>query len=198
MIILKTENTAELIVKKSRFIAYAKKCDSISEVKELVSATRKEHKDANHVVHAAVVNNEFSFSDDREPKNTAGRPAFEVLKGSGISNICVLIVRYFGGTLLGTGGLVKAYGDATRLVLQNAETEEKTEKELIRFSLPYSLYESVKHVLASFEASDVKEAFLSEIDISALIKKDDIILIKKELSDISNGKISVKTEKPTC
>jgi len=120
---LVTEAQAELVVKKSRFIAIARKCTSTQMAKDLVKETKALHPKAKHVVHAAVVGNEFSFSDDKEPKNTAGRPAFEVLKGSGVNNICVLVVRYFGGTLLGTGGLVHAYGDSVKLVLSKITTD---------------------------------------------------------------------------
>ena len=91
-----------------------------------VKQIRDEHPNATHVVHAAVIGPKgdlYSMSDDREPKNTAGRPALEVLKGSGVTNILVCIVRYFGGTLLGTGGLVKAYGDSTKEVLGVIKTE---------------------------------------------------------------------------
>lgn len=120
---LVSEAQAELVVKKSRFIAIARKCTSTQMAKDLVKEVRAQHPKANHVVHAAVIGNEFSFSDDKEPKNTAGRPAFEVLKGSGVNNICILIVRYFGGTLLGTGGLVHAYSDAAKLVLSKIKTD---------------------------------------------------------------------------
>ena len=103
---------AEIEVKKSRFIAIAIPANSLEDVKKAVQQVRSEHPDATHVVHAAVIGKAgtiYSSSDDKEPKNTAGRPALEVVKGSGITDIAVCIVRYFGGTLLGTGGLVKAY-----------------------------------------------------------------------------------------
>ena len=97
MKVLKEERKAELVVKKSRFIAIARTCKDPAEVKRIVDETRALYPDATHVVHAAVMGNQFSFSDDHEPKNTAGRPALEVLKGSDITNIIVLIIRYFGG-----------------------------------------------------------------------------------------------------
>ena len=88
---------SEIIVKKSRFIAIAVKSESLEEVKEIVRAVRDKHPKANHVVHAAVIGKSgslYSSSDDKDPKNTAGRPALEVLKGSGITNITDCIVRY--------------------------------------------------------------------------------------------------------
>ncbi|MCR4676569.1 MAG: YigZ family protein [Sphaerochaetaceae bacterium] len=188
MIILKTERQAEITVKKSRFIAIAKKCTSLDQIKGFVEETRRIHSGANHVVHCAVIGNQFSFSDDREPKNTAGRPAFEVLKGSGISNICVLIVRYFGGTLLGTGGLVKAYSDAVKAVLDGIETEEKVEK--CRFSIVfgYEYYEMLRRIFSEYEVAVEEEAFQTHINIIAGVAKTRFDELVKKISDLTNGK----------
>ena len=191
MKVLKEERKAELIVKKSRFIAIARTCSNPAEVKKIVEETRAQYPDATHVVHAAVMGNQFSFSDDHEPKNTAGRPALEVLKGSGITNIIVLIIRYFGGTLLGTGGLVKAYGDSTKLVLDGIQTEELVEKTPFSMTIGYEMYESTKRILASVNADSVKEDFGTEITISGQIPvsaKDSLV---SQISDLSNGRRQV-------
>ena len=191
MKVLKEERKAELIVKKSRFIAIARTCSNPAEVKKIVDETRAQYPDATHVVHAAVMGNQFSFSDDHEPKNTAGRPALEVLKGSGITNIIVLIIRYFGGTLLGTGGLVKAYGDSTKLVLDGIQTEELVEKTPFSMTIGYEMYESTKRILASVNADSVKEDFGTEITISGQIPvsaKDSLV---SQVSDLSNGRRQV-------
>lgn len=189
MLILKNPAQTELVVKKSRFIAIALPCNDITQVKEMVEKTRKENPGANHVVHAAVVGNQFSFSDDREPKNTAGRPAFEVLNGSGISNICVMVVRYFGGTLLGTGGLVKAYGDSVKNVLQVAQTEEYVEKSCFEIKIPYTMYENVKRLLTSLDATIDHEDFQSDIVINGLVPISNQDSLQAGLSELSNGSI---------
>ena len=189
MLILKNPAQTELVVKKSRFIAIALPCNDITQVKEMVEKTRKENPGANHVVHAAVVGNQFSFSDDREPKNTAGRPAFEVLKGSGISNICVMVVRYFGGTLLGTGGLVKAYGDSVKNVLQVAQTEEYVEKSCFEIKIPYTMYENVKRLLTSLDATIDHEDFQSDVVINGLVPISNQDSLQAGLSELSNGSI---------
>lgn len=163
----------------------------MQDVKILVDQTRALHPDANHVVHCAVIGNEFSFSDDREPKGTAGRPALEVLKGSKISNICVLIVRYFGGTLLGTGGLVKAYGDSVKAVLENIKTEELVEKEDFSFLISYDLYESTKRILEALSASDIKETFECGISITGKIPTTNFKSLQSQLANLSNGKINL-------
>ena len=191
MKVIKQERQVELIVKKSRFIAIAKTCNDISDVKRLVDQTRAQYSDATHVVHAAVIGSQFSFSDDHEPKNTAGRPALEVLKGSGITNIIVLIIRYFGGTLLGTGGLVKAYGDSTKLVLDGLETEELIEKTQFTLTIGYELYETVKRLLSQVNADNLQEDFATEITISGLLPASEKDNLQSQISNISNGKRSV-------
>ena len=191
MKVLKEERSTELIVKKSRFIAIARTCNDPADVKRIVDQTRAQYPDATHVVHAAVMGSQFSYSDDHEPKNTAGRPALEVLKGSGITNIIVLIIRYFGGTLLGTGGLVKAYGDSTKMVLDGIATEELVEKVSFSLTIGYEMYESVKRILGSLSADSVKEDFGTEISISGQIplsEKDNLV---SRISDLSNGRRTV-------
>lgn len=191
MKVLKEEKQAELVVKKSRFISIARMCNSPADVKRIVDETRTQYPDATHVVHAAVMGNQFSFSDDHEPKNTAGRPALEVLKGSGITNIIVLIIRYFGGTLLGTGGLVKAYGDSTKLVLDGIKTEELVEKSSFSLTIGYEMYENTKRLLASVAADSIKEDFGTEISITGTIPVSNKDTLASQISDLSNGKRSV-------
>ena len=174
---------SEIIVKKSRFIAIAVKSESLEEVKEIVRAVRDKHPKANHVVHAAVIGKSgslYSSSDDKEPKNTAGRPALEVLKGSGITNITVCIVRYFGGTLLGTGGLVKAYGDAVKSVLEIVKTEEMREKENLTLAFQYEYYTLLKRLFEQYCVNVVSEDFSTEIRIALSIDKDkkDMFILK--------------------
>ena len=86
------------------------------------------------------------MSDDGEPPGTAGRPALAVLRGSGLGDIALVVTRYFGGTLLGTGGLVRAYGDAAKAVLAIAAREEKIERRALRVLLPYSAYEQARRL----------------------------------------------------
>ncbi len=193
MLTLLEEERCEIEVKKSRFISIALPVTSLKEVKDKVKKTWEEYPDATHVVHAAVVGQsgtEFSFSDDREPKNTAGRPALEVLKGSGITNICVCIIRYFGGTLLGTGGLVKAYSDATKEVLKKIKTEKLTEKEPFTLKLNYDHFTLVKRALVEYEINS-NETFGEYITITGDVKKEDKASFVKKIQDIGQGKITI-------
>ncbi|MCK9285957.1 MAG: YigZ family protein [Sphaerochaetaceae bacterium] len=185
-------NTA-IEVKKSKFIAYAYPVATAQELKDLVNAMRKEHPQANHVVHAAVFGEQgtqFSMSDDREPKNTAGRPSLEVLKGSSITNIAVLIVRYFGGTLLGTGGLVKAYQDAVRAVLDILRTEELVEKTTFSLVIGYEVYDQVKLLLTTLKAQ-IQEDFGTSITINGTIESQKRLQLTDQIIELTRGTSTV-------
>ena len=186
--------TAEIEIKKSRFISIAYPVESLEEVKEKVIYTRALHPNATHVVHSAVVGKSgtlFSSSDDREPKNTAGRPSLEVLKGSGITNICVCIVRYFGGTLLGTGGLVKAYGDSTKEVLKIVKTEELIERESFAVVMQYDHYTLAKRLLDETTATDITEDFGVGITIKGKIPLSMHDILQKGFQNIGQGRIQL-------
>ena len=183
---------AGIEVKKSRFIAIAIPTSTMEEVKEAVLSVRREHPDANHVVHASVIGKAgtmYSSSDDREPKNTAGRPALEVVKGSGITNITVAIVRYFGGTLLGTGGLVKAYGDSAKEVLKVVPTEELIEKTSFTMTIPYNSYTLVKRLFETLSVTLIKEDFDISIRLEGQLPSDNLDELRKGAADIGQGRI---------
>ncbi len=184
----------ELEVRKSKFLAFAMPCSSLTEAKHMVNTLKAEHPGANHVVHAAVVGehgDEFSYSDDREPKNTAGRPALEVLKGSGITNVAIYIVRYFGGTLLGTGGLVKAYGESAKNVLEIIRTEELIEKCNFSITTSYNLYEPIKKLLIEANATIVDEQFATDVVIEGTLAITEKDQISSGITELSNGRDQV-------
>lgn len=191
---LVAQTQTEIEVRKSRFIAVAIPITDLSQIKGLVAQARLEHPGANHVVHAAVVGpdgQQISYSDDKEPKNTAGRPAVEVLKGSGITDILVLIIRYFGGTLLGTGGLVKAYGESVKEVLKRAATEELIEKKAFALTIPYNLYELTKIALSDTEATIDDESFTTDITIVGSLPQANAAALGDAISNLSNGSVAV-------
>lgn len=183
---------AEIEIKKSKFIAIALPVKTHDDVRNAVSSIRREHPTANHVVHAAVIGKagtEYSMSDDREPKNTAGRPALEVLKGSGITDIVICIVRYFGGTLLGTGGLVKAYGDSAKEVLRIVRTEELVEKISFRIVMPYNAYTLIKRIFESMGVTLSSESFADTITAEGVIPSSSEESFRKAVEDIGQGRI---------
>lgn len=124
---LSKEYTFELVEKKSRFIAVLTPLKNSDELKAKLLLLRKEHPKARHIVHAAVFGSDksqFSMSDDKEPKYTAGKPILNVLLGSEFTNAGIFVIRYFGGTLLGRGGLTHAYSDSAKGVIKIATASE--------------------------------------------------------------------------
>lgn len=194
MNVLIERGEAEIVVKKSRFIAIAIPCHSLEDIKPEIRKIRDEHPQARHVVHAAVLGPDgtiFSSSDDKEPKNTAGRPALEVLKGSGVTDILVCIVRYFGGTLLGTGGLVSAYGDSVKQVLEVIHTEPLIERSAFKLVVGYESVTQLKRLLSSLEAVDLEEEYTHEVTIRGKVAKEKIGKLKSGFNSITNGKGSL-------
>ncbi len=182
----------EFDVKKSRFIAQAFPCRTAVEARQMVKDIRQQHPDATHVVHAGVfgkAGTEFSFSDDREPKNTAGRPMLEVVKGSGITDLLVAI-RYFGGTLLGTGGLVKAYGDCAKLAVDGVPTEELIERTGYEVSVGYHLYEPLKKLLVSLEAS-LEEKLDTAVTFSGALPSIHCQKLEADVISMSHGQAHI-------
>ena len=113
----------EIIEKKSRFIGYAAHISSEAEARAFIAAIKAEHKKARHVAFAYVLPNTAKMSDDGEPRGTAGLPIYNVIERRGLQSVAVVVVRYFGGTLLGKGGLIRAYGKAAGLAVRGI-TEE--------------------------------------------------------------------------
>src|SRR5919112_241403 len=128
---------------------------------------RAEMPDAAHHVYAYIVGHgattTLGMSDDGEPSGTAGRPVMAVLKGSGLGDVALVVTRYFGGTLLGTGGLVRAYGDATKAVLAVLPRAEKIERRELRIALPSAAYEPARRLLAAHAGSILQEEFAAEV-----------------------------------
>ena len=135
----------------------------------------------------------MGMSDDGEPGGTAGRPVLEVIKGRDCTNLVLTVTRWFGGTLLGTGGLVKAYGDAAKGVLENAEKDnllqEYVEKADFSFSVDYGLHKSIKKCLEDFEVIDINEEFSDKIKISGKIISEKKEAFFETIKNLSAGKI---------
>ena len=191
-----SSHMAEIEVKRSSFIALAERIEDADTIKQRIAKIRGEHPQANHVVHAAVLGargDQFSMSDDHEPKNTAGRPVLEILKGSDITDILVMVVRYFGGTLLGTGGLVKAYGDAAKAVLDGLRTEELVDKSTINIVIGYELYDQVKLLLTEKEGQSIED-FATEVSIRCTLPTEHVEEVISRITDLSCGKAAISID----
>ncbi len=184
----------ELCIKKSRFIAEVFPVQNQTEAREVLKNQKQKYKDASHVVHAFFCGNQAQISgmsDDGEPSGTAGRPVFDILKGKSITNILLTVTRYFGGTLLGTGGLVKAYGEAAKAVLALAQIELLVERIPFSYSIDYELHESIKRHLCDVPISSLHEEFASDVRVSGLIELSSAHTLSSRVTDLSHGKINV-------
>ena len=198
MLILTGNTGTELIVKNSRFLAELTPVKTQAEARETLKLFKQKYADATHVVHAFITGNNaeiMGMSDDGEPAGTAGRPVMDVLKGRSVTNVILTVTRWFGGTLLGTGGLVKAYGDAAKLVLDKAAEEnlleENIPKDDFTFSVPYELYDKLKHSLKKLHIHNINEQFDSKIIISGQIETAEKNLLDEMVTNLTNGKESV-------
>ncbi len=116
---MKLLNTYTLEVKKSKFIAYYYKLDSLEEINAILIELKKEHKKARHLPYAYKIQNQIKKSDDKEPSGTAGMPILNIIEKNNLDNTLIVVVRYFGGIKLGAGGLIRAYGNASKEVIRN-------------------------------------------------------------------------------
>jgi uncharacterized YigZ family protein len=150
--------------------------------------------DASHHVYAFKVGYGSSviegLSDDGEPTGTAGPPVLAVLRGADLGDTVLVITRYFGGTKLGTGGLVRAYGDAARAAIEAAPILEKIERRHLGLTLPYPLYERAKLLVAAHQATIDDETFEGEVTLYLTLPRESIGPFTEAIRDLSAGKIS--------
>ena len=184
----------EINVKGSRFIAEVFYVENQSCAREKLHEVKDFYSDASHVVHAFITGPSGEIkgmSDDGEPSGTAGRPLLDVLSGSKITNILLTVTRYFGGTLLGTGGLVKAYGDSAKLVLSSCRCEELVARTSFLFSADYSIYESIKRFYSDYGISELKEDYGTFVKVSGKIREEEFLGFAERILNLSRGKIEV-------
>ncbi len=197
MLVPKGISLETLEIKKSRFISIAKYTSSAEESREIIKAVKVEYPDSSHIVYAFLSgprSDIFGFSDDHEPSGTAGRPVLEVLKGSGIGNIIILVVRYFGGVKLGTGGLVKAYTEAAQLALKYLPVEELLSRRTFNLDIQYELYDPVLKILKKYSADVEEPVFDTKIHITGTIPEKYCDSAGTKIRDISSGRVSLILE----
>lgn len=187
------ETRVEIGVSNSRFIATAAPVLTTDEAKAFIARIKAEFADATHNVAAYVVGHGSSVTahshDDGEPSGTAGRPALAVLQGSGLGDIAVVITRYFGGTKLGTGGLVRAYGDAVREVLATLPRAEKVPTHRVAVTLPYSLYERVRQAVDRCTGQVIDEQFATDVTLTARFAAVQLDTFLRAVQELSGGAI---------
>ena len=183
----------EILVVNSRFITNLEYAGSVEEARAHLARVRGHHPTATHNVSAFIIGHGNSIithcSDDGEPSGTAGRPALAVLQGSGLGNVSVVVTRYFGGTLLGTGGLVRAYGDAVREVLKGVKFAALLPTTTLMFITPYRLYDQVLRLIEAHNGQVLDTAFLEEITVTVRVKDEEVEAFSGQLSNLSAGQV---------
>jgi len=191
-LIPKSRMRVELRVSNSRFIATVAPVFSAKEAHAFVHELRDEMPDATHHVYAFRIGHGASItegmSDDGEPSGTAGPPAMAVVRGSGVGDVVLVITRYFGGTKLGTGGLVSAYTQSAQAAFEALETEAKVVRVTCELSVPYALHERVKLLLAEHEAQIDDEAFDADVALRFQIPEPQLAKLTPIIRDLTSGK----------
>lgn len=186
----------EHVVVNSRFIASLAPAFSTEQAREFISRIRKEFPDASHNVPAYIIGGgnaivEFC-SDDGEPSGTSGKPALAVLRGSGLGDVVVVVTRYFGGTLLGTGGLVKAYTESTQMVVQAVPRGKKIQVQVAMVAIPYSLLERARLMTKRNGGAVLDEDFAEDVTMTLQFPVDLLAGFQAELQELSAGKITAE------
>lgn len=178
---------SEIRERASRFMAFAIPCNTENEAKAFIQTLIKDHPKANHHCWALVLGPDASFqksSDDREPANSAGKPILRQILAAGITNCCIVVVRYFGGKLLGVPGLIAAYGSAASEALQAASTVQKHVTETYHVQAPYEHLNDVYIALHKYDATVLNDQSLSaELSLIFEVRKALADALLKELKD---------------
>lgn len=188
---VKNRGFDEFTEKRSRFIGYVCPVKTAEEANGFINEIRQKHWDAKHNVYAYILKdgNIKRFSDDGEPQGTAGMPVLDVLEKSGVTDVCVVVTRYFGGILLGGGGLVRAYSHSAKTALQSGKIVTMAPCSVLRARCDYSFYGKINSIIESFgckiRATDFGEK--TTVSFSVASEKEDSL--KAKIFEASNGRI---------
>ncbi|MBQ8167210.1 MAG: YigZ family protein [Lachnospiraceae bacterium] len=186
----------EIVEKKSRFIGQIEVVKTEEEAYAFIEKIKKKHYDARHNCFAFSVGEDMPlqrFSDDGEPQGTAGKPMLEVINGSGIHNICIVVTRYFGGTLLGTGGLVRAYTDASKAALENCETKLMQRLIPVDISTNYTDMGKIQYILNTAGVNIVDTVFTDEVLIKVELPYDTHSKILSDITEATGARAKLVT-----
>ncbi|NJE84326.1 YigZ family protein [Thermococcus sp. CX2] len=193
---LKGIGTAELVVKKSVFIGYASPASSEEEAKSFIGKIKAHHSDATHNVSAYLINDGKNFAvrydDDGEPKGSAGKPVLKVIQNKGLSNVVVVVTRYFGGIKLGYGGLVKAYSEAASLAIENAGIVEVYETERFEVVFSYNLYQAVRETVEGNGGKVVGEDYGELVKFIVETRKGEAEPLMELLTEKTRGRVRLR------
>lgn len=190
------QTRTEIRVKNSRFIATLAPAFSVEAARDFIDQMRAEFSDASHNVPAFLIGHGNAVTahcnDDGEPSGTAGRPMLAVLQGSGLGDVVVVVTRYFGGTKLGTGGLVRAYGDAVKAVLAITPLAEKVPTHTVMVAIPYNYVERMRLLVAKHNGRLLDETFAADVTVTAQFTVARFPAFQDELREISHGSLAAE------
>ena len=186
--------TGEYDEKRSRFIGQLWPVETEEEALAKIAAVKKEHYDARHNCFAYILRDSGTvrYSDDGEPQGTAGQPMLAVLQGTGLENVCCTVTRYFGGVLLGTGGLVRAYTAAAKAAVEDAGISRMALWQSVTLCCPYKLFDRIKRLLEEQEAVTETIDYGADITVSALVREDRRESFDTALTELSAGSITAQ------
>lgn len=190
--------SGEIIEKKSRFIAHVFPISEEQEALSIIETVKKKYWDARHNCYAYVIgkNNEIQrFSDDGEPQGTAGKPILEVITGTNLRNTLIIVTRYFGGTLLGTGGLVRAYSQASKRGIENAVIKKVCTGVKVQITVDYNSIGKVKYIISQIGVRLVEEQYSGNVLLVVEMPKRMTEELKTRITDATNGQAMFDDEK---
>lgn len=180
--IRENEYFAEVVEKKSKFIAFLTKVDSEEEALQKIEQIKKQHRDARHNVFAYRIANKMErYSDDGEPSGTAGVPILDILRGEKLQNVLVVVTRYFGGILLGTGGLVKAYSTAAKDAITSSEKVEMRLCNELEIEIDYNYYNILLHCFKELSIMVRDTVFLDKVHLNIIVGVSESEMIKDKI-----------------
>lgn len=187
------EAADEFIEKKSKFIGYVKPVKTQEEAAEFINSIKSKHWDATHNVSAYVLreNNIQRSSDDGEPSGTAGVPVLDVLLKENLVDVCVVVTRYFGGVLLGAGGLIRAYSHGSKIAVNAGNIITMAQCKILESSVDYSFYERLNILLNEFSANIINSDFSDVVTVKFSLKSDLVSALSSKLTELSNGKFTL-------
>ena len=188
---LKQSAHNEFIINKSRFIGYSSPCETEEEALAFLRSIREKHKDATHNCYAYVIGQNagiMRYNDDGEPSGTAGLPMMEVLKARQVVNCCVVVTRYFGGVLLGAGGLVRAYTKGCAIALNAAQVVRMEQSRRILLDVPYPLWDRVSHGLKSLPVILEDTQFGVSVEATLLSRTKDLDDVTQSLTALTDAR----------
>ncbi len=190
---------ASFIEKKSEFIGYIKHVETDEEAVDFINGIRAMHRKATHNVYAYILRNGSitRYSDDGEPQGTAGVPVFEVLRKEGLTDVCCVVTRYFGGILLGGGGLVRAYSHSAKIAVDAACRKIMCSCFPIEITTDYNMYGKITNLLPEFEVKITDTRFESDVTVCLLCKSALADKLTDKLTDTCCGRITIRKGEET-